>query len=77
MEELLRSRGAAYEQQHRGNTAWPDFRTATRELKPQPRMKQFHEPQELFVVRVHDVRVCSLCTPATYGCAFRRPPPYD
>ena len=77
VEELLRSRGAAYEQQHRGNTAWPDFRTATRELKPQPRMKQFHEPQELFVVRMHDAWACSLCTVATYGCGWRRQPVRD
>lgn len=67
VEELLRSRGAAYEQQHRANSAWPDF-SAIASRKSPPRMKQFHEPQEIFVVRARVLRALGDGNAACTAC---------
>ena len=57
VEQQLLAHGAAYRQRNKTDEAWPDFGARASLLKKgPPRMKQFRDPESVFVVRAAPCR---------------------
>ena len=50
IQEKLEAHGSKFRHKHKNDPAWPKFEGQVSSLSKQPRIKQFVEPEELFVV---------------------------